>query len=344
MNKVILALLLLPPAIGELVSGSSPPLLFFNPFTISILVLLYGCGTLLIREAKARWKLQWSIIFLAMAYGIIEEGITVKSFFNPRWVDMGVLSGYAMYFGVQWVWTIGLIAYHATISTLVPIVIIDELWPEYKDIPMLGKKGIILAFSGLGLVMIGGMAFLGTMENNKMVPYFPGPFLLPAAFLTVFLLIWLAYRFRNSRISTSAPFVLMPFLFGLSGFLFQLINLTLPGGLAKANVPALVTLIVQSAIIILALLFIIFQVYHKNATQRHIIALTSGSLLFWILLAPFHEFLKGLNNDPTQGMIIVGIAGFISLLAWRKAVLKKIKGYNVNGALGGRPRRYRPDA
>ena len=36
-------------------------------------MLLYGCGTLLIREAKARWKLGWSVILLAIAYSIIEE-------------------------------------------------------------------------------------------------------------------------------------------------------------------------------------------------------------------------------------------------------------------------------
>jgi len=35
-------------------------------------VLLYDCGTLLIREVKSRWKLGWSVIFLAIGCGIIE--------------------------------------------------------------------------------------------------------------------------------------------------------------------------------------------------------------------------------------------------------------------------------
>ncbi|MCG7849162.1 MAG: hypothetical protein MIO93_08305 [ANME-2 cluster archaeon] len=97
----MISLLFLPPAIGELLSGSSPPLQFFNPLMLLMLVLLYGCGTLLIREAMVRWNLQWSVIFLAVAYGIVEEGLMVKSYFNPGWVDMGILSGYDMYFGVQ---------------------------------------------------------------------------------------------------------------------------------------------------------------------------------------------------------------------------------------------------
>ena len=82
-TKIVVSLLLLSPALGELLPGSAPPLVFFNPITLLTLVLLYGCGTLLIREAKARWKLQWSVVFLAAAYGIVAEGILVKSFFNP---------------------------------------------------------------------------------------------------------------------------------------------------------------------------------------------------------------------------------------------------------------------
>jgi len=151
-TKILISLLFLPPALGELLSGSTPPLQFFNPISLLILVSLYGCGTLLIREAKARWKLQWSVILLAVAYSIIEEGIMVQSFFNPGWEDLGILSGYGMYFGVQWPWTIMLILFHATISTLIPIAIVDLLWPKYKDVPLLKKRGLILAFAGISSV------------------------------------------------------------------------------------------------------------------------------------------------------------------------------------------------
>jgi len=48
--RPILFLFVLSPAIGELLSGSSPPLEFFNPFTFLILASLYGSGALLVRE------------------------------------------------------------------------------------------------------------------------------------------------------------------------------------------------------------------------------------------------------------------------------------------------------
>jgi len=326
--KLLILLLLLPPVLGELISGSSPPLQFFNPFNILTLVLLYGCGTLLIRELKAGWKLQWSVILLAIAYGIIEEGILVKSFFNPGWQDLGVLSGYGMYSGVQWPWTIMLTFYHATISTLIPIAIAESLWPEYRDVPLLNKRGMVLAFTGISLVSIWGMIFMGTQEGGKMVPYYPNPLLLIGSFAAVILLTWLAYRYRNSRISTDGGFLFPPLAFGAIGFLFQAVNLFIPNMLAESNVHSGITILVQFIGMAFALLFVIFQICHQKITTRHTVSLIFGSVLFFILLTPVHEFAENMNPDPTQGMLITGIISLILLIIWRHTILKKerIKG------------------
>ena len=55
------------------------------PLTIFILLAsLYGSGALLIRELKVRWRKGYvSMFLLGTAYGIIEEGLMVKSFFDP---------------------------------------------------------------------------------------------------------------------------------------------------------------------------------------------------------------------------------------------------------------------
>lgn len=321
-TQILIILLFLSPALGELLSGSSPPLMFFNPVSLLMLVLLYGCGTLLIREAKARWKLQWSVILLAVAYGIIEEGMLVQSFFNPGWEDLGVLSGYGMYFGVQWPWAIMLTFYHATISTLIPIAIVELLWPKYKDVPLLKKRGVILAFVGISLVTIWGMIFMGTQGGDKVIPYHPNPLLLIGSFIAVVLLTWVAYKYKNSRISTNKAFLFSPFVFGIVGFLFQPFNLFTPNMLAEAKVSAIITLSVQFIEIILVLLFIAYQLYHQNITRRHLVSLIFGSVLFWILLTPIQEFAEGVNPDPTQGMLAVGVIALILLIVWRRIVLK----------------------
>ena len=323
-SKLLLILLFLSPAMGELLSGSAPPGQFFNPIMLFTFILLYGCGTVLIREARVRWNLQWSVLFLAVAYGIIEEGLLVKSYFNPGWVDMGVLSEYGMYLGVQWVWTIQLTLYHATMSTLIPIAIVDLAWPRYRDVPLLKKRGLVLASAGLVFITLIGMVFIGTMVEGTMVPFHPHPLLLIGGFLVVAALIWLARRYRDSRIVTSKPTLKRPLWFGVGGFLFMLLNLIIPAILAEAGTREAVTIGVQLVFIALVLRLVATQLYHVDRIQRHVVALITGAVLPLILLTPVHELVQGLNPDPAGGMILVGVAALVLLVGWRRRVLSEI--------------------
>ncbi len=315
--KIIILLLVLAPAIGELLSGSAPPLEFFNPLMFLMLAMMYGAGALLIREARVRWKLQWSVILIVIAYGILEEGLVAKSFFNTNWVDMGVLSGYGMYFGVQLVWTLMLIAYHATISTLVPITIVDLLWPEYKNKPLLRKRGLVLSFVALILITLYGLFFIGSLENGVMVPYYLNPVLLVLTLVAVLLLVWLAHKYKGSRFVSKSR-VYSPFVFGLFGFLFQALNSLTPNFLPYVGVSGLAAVFVQLVLFFFAMLFVLRQVCNRNITTRHVVSLVFGSLLFWILLSPIYEFAVGMF-----GMFVVGIVAFVLLLLWRRKVLQK---------------------
>lgn len=321
-SRLLVILLFLSPAMGELLSGSTPPLQFFNPIILFVFILLYGCGTVLIREAKVRWDMQWSVLFLAIAYGIIEEGLLVKSFFNPGWVDMGVLSEYGMYLGVQWVWTISLTLYHATMSTLIPITIVDLVWPWYREVPLLKKRGLVLASAGLVLVTIIGMAFMGTMVEGTMVPFHPHPLLLIGGFLVVASLIWLAHQYRDSRIVTSKLTLKKPLWFGVGGFGYMLLNLIIPAILADAGIPGAVTIGVQLVFAAVVVLLVIYQLYHMDRTQKHVVALITGAVLPFILLTPLHELVPGVNPDPAHGMIFVGITALVLLVGWRRRVLQ----------------------
>jgi len=44
------------------------------------------------------------LFVLGAAYGVLEEGLMVKSFFDPNWMDLGVLGSYGLWMGVNWVW------------------------------------------------------------------------------------------------------------------------------------------------------------------------------------------------------------------------------------------------
>lgn len=163
--KPVLVLLVLSPAIGELLSGSSPPLQFFNPVFFLLLVGLYGCGALLVRETVARRRLNAvGLLLLGAAYGVVEEGLTCKSFFNLHWTDTGFLSVYGRGWGVNWVWTFGLTVYHMVVSIAVPVFLTEALFPLRAREPWLQRRGWVIAGTCLGLVVI--LGFLG-FDNRQ---------------------------------------------------------------------------------------------------------------------------------------------------------------------------------
>ena len=318
---ILLALLILPPYLGELLSASSPPLVFFNPAGFFYLVMFYGCGTILIRELRVRWKLQWPVILLAAAYGIVEEGIMVKSFFNPGWGDMGSFSSYGMYLGVQWVWVIMLLIYHATLSTLIPIALMDLLWPDCATEALMKDKNLIMTTVLFFAVTVLGTFYWGNMVEGKMLPFFPKPILMIASIALVFTFVYFAYWFRTSYLSVTFGRVWPPFLFGVAGFLQQGLNFWGPVILAGLKVPASATICGQMILSAMILLFIGFQIYHQQCTRRHLIALCSGALLQWIIITPIHEFAKTDNPEPMRGMLWVGVISLVLLLSWRKKAL-----------------------
>lgn len=156
-----LILFLLSPVIGELLSGSAPPLEFFHPFGFVLLTSLYGSGALLIRDLRIRWKKGiGSTLLLGAAYGIIEEGILVASFFNPNWPDLGQLSIYGRWLGTNWIWALMLTVYHAVYSITIPILLVEMMYPNQRMTPWLSErlfKIIALVFTGvvtLGFILI----------------------------------------------------------------------------------------------------------------------------------------------------------------------------------------------
>jgi hypothetical protein len=96
--------------------------------------MLYGLGGLIIREIATRWKKGWvSILSMGMAYGIFEEAIMVRSFFDPGCQDLGQLAFYGRWMGVNWIWSIALTIFHAVVSISIPILITELLFPNNKE-------------------------------------------------------------------------------------------------------------------------------------------------------------------------------------------------------------------
>jgi hypothetical protein len=113
----------------------------------------------------------------------------------------------------------------------------------------------VLASAGLVFITLIGMAFMGTMVEGAMVPF--QPLLLIGGFLVVAALIWLARRYRDSRIMTSKTTLKRPLWFGAGGFLFMLLNLIIPEILAEAGTRGAVTIGVQLVFVALVLQLVV---------------------------------------------------------------------------------------
>ena len=317
-----LGLLLLAPVCGELLTGSTPPPRFFRPAALIVFLLFYGGGTLLIREARTRWRLQWPVLCLAVAYGIVEEGIMMQSFFSPHHPDLRVMARYGMYAGVQWPWTLGLLFYHATMSTLIPLAVVDLWRPAARERPWLSAWGIGAALAGLLVVTVALMLNVWTQEHGKADPYRPDPLLLGSSVLVVVGLVGLAYRLRCCVWASDHTRLRSPRTFGLVGFLAQAGNLILPQAFAGAGVPALITLVGLLAGLAASLWFLRSQLCHRHASPAHHVAVVYGSLVFYILLTPLRDWARVTHHQPFEGMSLVGLGAMILLTLWKRAVAR----------------------
>ena len=156
----VVCLLLLTPGIPEYLSSSSPiNAIILNPpqFLLQILANLglYGSGALLIHDARVRWNKGWAtVLLLGAAYGILEEGVALSTLFNPDAGPVGSLGAYGHWLGINWVWSAGIVPFHALCSIFLPILLLGLALPETADRNLLSKRGTTAAIVVLAIDVI----------------------------------------------------------------------------------------------------------------------------------------------------------------------------------------------
>lgn len=325
----VLLLFFLSPVLGELISGSAPPVEFFRPIPLLILASLYGSGAILVREFTIRWDKGWPTIFtLGLAYGILEEGLMVKSFFDPEWIDLGVLGTYGRWAGVNWVWSLDLMIYHSIISIAIPIFLAEFIFKARRREPWLSQMGIIVFCLLLLAVTLLGYFALTT--------YRPPGTLYGLAILTTMGLIPLAKRMPVTWLTTRAGEVRKSRWFGMLGFVASAVfYLYLLYSLPALGVPVSITILMT-----LAWLVIVFWIVRRISgdgvwAEKHKLALVSGVLVFFALLAPIQE-MDAARTDDTTGMTWVGIALLVFLIWLQRRGARREQGAeNEIAALSG---------
>jgi len=280
-NNPGLVLYLVAPVFGELFSGSAPLNEFVNPFAWAVLTLLYGGGAVIARELVVRWQRGWwSLFALGVAYGVFEEGIVVRSFFDPNWMDLANLAHYGRVGGVNWVWSLHLSLFHALISIAASVAFVEALYPGQRRESWVQRR---LWWWGawLGVAIV---AVLGPYLN----PYDAPDLHLVLTWGLVIALVGLARVLPPRRERTVQEPRVGPWRFLVVGFLaifgqFVIVYAGADGGAYPYPV-AMVLLVLFAAGVCLLLKW--WTSNWSAWDDRHRIALVIGALSFFLIMGP----------------------------------------------------------
>jgi len=309
-----LTLFLLSPAIGELLSGSAPPVEFFNPFGFTMLVSLYGSGALIVRELKIRWKKGiGSVLLLGAAYGILEEGLMVCSFFNPSWPDLGQLAVYGRWLEVNWVWAVMLTIYHAVYSITIPIVLVELAYSRRRSESWLSDRMFKAVFALLVSTVALGFLLFATLSS-----YWPP---LPQYLLTIVAMTlfgYAAYKLPAEWGGQGRKPLPRPFLMWAVGTVGTF-AFFLGFWLTPTLIPQWPLGMLFGPVLVFLYGMLLKSYEWRSFCEKHRFALVSGALTFFIVLAPLQE-LDASRPDNTAGMSLVGLAFLIGLILLRRRI------------------------
>jgi hypothetical protein len=299
-------LFFLSPVVGELLSGSAPPTEFFQPFSLLILAALYGSGALLVREFTFRWGKGWlAILLLGAAYGIVEEGLMVKSFFDPNWMDLGLLGTYGRWLGVNWIWSLELTVYHSVFSIAIPILLAELLFPKTRSTAWVSSGALRGLSILLTLDVLLGFSLL-TTYRPPILPYL-------ASIGSVFLLYVIAKVLPSELRAKASTQPKNPGWVGLLAFVGTAGLFVISWVLPTSNLPAVLTFVILACWVILVLVLIGWLLGWGDGSWRHRFALVTGGLSFFILLTPLQELDTSRMDNPS-GMVLVGLVFTIFLI------------------------------
>ena len=317
-TRAALVLFLLAPFFGEVLSGSTPPLALLNAFALIYLPLLYGGGALVARETVRRRGLGWwAIVLLGAAYGVLEEGLVVTSWQNPYWPDAITLGDYSRALGISWIWALHLTAYHAVVSITIPIVVAEALFGDIAREPWLSDRAYRRTTAVLALTAAAGLLLFGFVAFRAQGYDGPGIGLV-IAFVIAAVLVRLALGRRATADVDQQP---APGLWTVRAVAFAG---TFVSFVVAWGAPSLFPF----APLALAVLAGIFAALARRVTtwsrrvgwgERHQLALVTGVVAFFVLLAPVSESRGVVNGKPFAGETLVCLVTlvFVAVLARR---------------------------
>jgi hypothetical protein len=293
-----LGLFFLSPLVAEFLLGNIP---ISALFALLGLAPLYGGGAVLIRELVRRrgWGYP-SVVLLALAYGVLEEGVTTQSLFNPNYVDQHLLApGHIGFLGMGAPWTVFVLGLHTIWSITVPIVLVESMSRRPRE-PWLGKIGL----SVYGALFVVGIIATTAIQLG-MDSFVASPAQFAGVAVAIVALVFLAARVgrrAQPRTSGTVPPVWVLAVAGLavsSGWMVTS-DAIKNGWLGAAA---------MLAIDIVAAAVLVTFSRRSSWTQKHTLAVSGGALLTYA----WHAFPEKPVFDAPHSTDLIGNAVFALL-------------------------------
>jgi hypothetical protein len=319
-HRVLLAggLFFLAPVVGEFLFGNEP--ITALP-AILLLAPLYGGGAVLIREVSRRAGRGWpTMILLAVAYGLFEEGPVDQMLWNPQYggFDIGLAySGtYVSWLGTSVQLLQDVVSLHTVWSICVPIALVEALDRD-RTKPWLGRIGLTV----VAVIFLCGSAFLAFVhiEGDGFVASVYQYTGATAAIVVLGVAAFILGRRPLPRIDATAP---KPWVVGAAAFVATSLVMArqyLPEAVSAWLVAAGWFLLVGGVGAL-----VLRWSRRRDWGEQHRLALAGGALLTYVWLG-FQQstFLDVSRSIALLGNVVFG-AGAIGLLvlAW-KAVARQ---------------------
>jgi hypothetical protein len=308
-----LVLLVLSPLVAEFLLGD------FSIRQFGLIVVLlpqYGGGALLVRETARRAGKGWpSIILLALAYALIEEGFTTQSLFNPNYAGQRLLDyGWIPALGTSLDWAVFVLTLHIVWSVASCIAIVEGLDGSRWATPWLGRLGLAVTV----VLFLLGCTFT-TAFTLKTFPFVASPWRFAGVAIAVVASIVTALKFfdgSGTRVHGSVPPVWLTGAASLglcSGFV-----LLYERGRHNGLHPA-VTLAGMLALELMAIAFITVWSKRTGWGRRHVLAAATGAILTygWLSISRMIAGATALGV-PTTTVDVVGqiflLLGILALI------------------------------
>jgi hypothetical protein len=306
-----LGLFFLSPLVAEFLLGNLP---ITSLYALVALAPLYGGGAVLIRElVRHRGWGYPSVVLLALAYGVLEEGVTTQSLFNPNYADLRLLDpGYIGWLGIGAPWTLMVLTLHTVWSITVPIVLVESLSSRRA---WFGRKGVVVFCVVFGFGVVATTAF--QFQGDSFVASV-GQFVGVAVVIGV--LVALAARVGRRTVVREAGGVPADWVVGVFGLVVSSAFLVV----TDLGLGAWVRVAAMLVLFAVALYVVRGWSRRTGWTARHSMALAGGALLTYAWHAfPQHPVLEAPRTVDLVGNVVFAVLAVgLLALAWRRTAVR----------------------